>query len=92
MKKSTTIKCPNCECEYLPGEIYLPDYFLGQPTNVIRGFENNVLAYDGQPMDLEEEYTCDKCGKKFKVKATVTFKTEIVNDIFADEEYVSRGE
>ena len=29
MAKKTTIRCPHCNYEYLPAEIYFPKYFLG---------------------------------------------------------------
>lgn len=92
MKKSLIIRCPKCGREYLPGEIFIPNSFLGQPTNVVKGFDGAILAYDGEEMDLSEEYICDNCNTKFSVKAIVTFKTEEVKDIFDDEEYVSKGE
>ena len=90
--KRPVIKCPNCGAEYMAAEVYLPDYFLGKPSNIVKGREHNILAYDGEDMDLEEEYQCDYCNQKFKVKATVTFKTESYTDLFDDDEYVSKGE
>lgn len=74
------IKCPNCEYEYLPGEIYLPEQFLGKPKNVERTIEGKIDVNYGTNMDLEETYTCDKCGKTFKVSANVNFNTKL--DIF----------
>lgn len=38
MTKYQVIRCPQCGAEYLPGEIYLPKYFLGQPKNVSKDF------------------------------------------------------
>jgi len=90
--KRTIIKCPHCGAEYLAGEIFLPNSFVGQPTNIIKGRDNNILSYEGSDMDLEEQYQCDFCNTKFKVKATITFKTDEYKDIFDDEEYVSKGE
>ena len=46
--KKNSIKCPHCGREYLPGEIFMPKSFLGQPKNVIKHpTEGSVLAYDG---------------------------------------------
>lgn len=92
MKKSTIIKCPKCGREYLAGEIFIPKYFVGQPKDVIKGFEGNILTYEGEDMDLTEEYICDGCNTKFLIKAQVNFKTELAKDVFDDEEYVSKGE
>ena len=89
MKKNNYIKCPVCGREYMAGEIFLPNYFVGQPTDIVRGYEDNILMYKGEDMDLEEEYTCDKCNTKFKVRAVVTFKTEKVEDFFDEDSYVS---
>ncbi len=90
--KKPIIKCPKCNAEYMAAEIFLPDSFLGKPFNIVKGVQHNVLGYDGEDMDLEEEYQCDYCNCKFKVKATVAFKAEEYSDIFDSEEYVSKGE
>lgn len=37
------IKCPFCDTEYLPGEIYLPKHFLGQPIDIERDIAGNIL-------------------------------------------------
>lgn len=83
MKKRNTIKCPNCGARYLPGEIYLPNSFLGKPTKVYRDENGNILGNDGTDMDLNESYVCDYCGKRFFVEASVIFKTETSEDVFS---------
>lgn len=88
MAKKTTIRCPHCGCEYLPGEIYFPDEFVGQPTHIIKDEEGQVLGFDGTDMNTTEEYCCDKCGAKFTIDASITFRTaEIVDDF--DTEYAT---
>ena len=37
-------------------------------------------------MNTVETYCCDHCGKTFTVDASITFKTNVVNDIFEDDE------
>lgn len=70
------IKCPFCNWEYLPCELYLPNSFLGKTANIVRDEVGEILAYDEDGiMDLKEDYRCDNCGKKFGVEAEVTFKT-----------------
>ena len=69
-----TIECPKCGREYLPGEIYLPKHFLGQPEAILRNNQGKIDDYDGLPMNLEEEFVCEKCGAHFKVQAKVSFK------------------
>lgn len=81
------IKCPHCGREYLPCEIYYPDEFLGNAKNVV--VDNKCIIYfDGQDMNLEEEYVCDDCGKSFRVKAKVSFETT-ANEYDFDDDYVS---
>ena len=86
MAKKTTIRCPKCGCEYLPGEIYYPNHFLGRPEQVFRDEEGNVLGVNGTDMDTTEEYTCDRCGAHFSVDASVTFRTTLIPDLFKDDD------
>ena len=86
--KKPIIKCPNCGAEYLPAEIFLPMDFFGRPQNVIKGVNGNILGYDGDDMDLKEQYECDYCGKTFTVSASVAFKAEVVRDIFDEDDFV----
>lgn len=90
MAKKTTIRCPYCNCEYLPGEIYFPKSFLGQPSNIIKDEKGTILGYDGEDMQTSEEFVCEKCDKKFTVDASVTFKTNQTADVFDDEEYTTK--
>lgn len=67
IKKDIVIKCPYCNYEYLPGEIYLPKYFLGQPKDIERTIDGKIDIELGLPQDLSEHYICDKCNKPFTV-------------------------
>jgi len=87
MAKKTTIRCPHCNAEYLPAEIYFPDYFVGKPYNIIKDANGNVLGFNGSDMETVETYTCDKCGKRFNVDASVTFRTTPATDIFDEDEF-----
>lgn len=88
--KKNAIRCPHCGREYLPGEIYVPNAFVGQPTSIIKHpKQGTVLAYVGEDMDTVETYTCDNCNTTFKVDAVVTFKVEEVKDLFDTNDYVS---
>lgn len=86
MAKKTTIRCPECGTEYLPGEIYFPEDFLGKPKNIIKDENGDVLGFDGEDMNTVETYTCDHCGKTFTVDASITFRTNLVKDIFEDDD------
>ena len=86
---SKTIKCPHCDREYFPGEIFLPKYFLGQPTNVEKDIEGKIIWDEGIKQDLEEEYVCDKCNQSFKVVANIEYEVkENINDI--NKDYISK--
>ena len=67
------IRCPNCRCEYLPGEIFNPDHFLGQPKNIIRNAAGEVLGYEGVEPDTSESFICENCNTEFKVTARINF-------------------
>lgn len=81
-KKTILIKCPCCGAEYLPGEIYLPKHFLGQPTYEERDCDHKILCAAGvgdvsAEMDLDERFVCEKCLTPFFVHANVSFTTQI---------------
>lgn len=69
------IKCPYCNYQYLPGEIYDPKSFLGQPKNIVRNQEGEILGFEGIKSNLEESYICDNCDKEFIINAKITFST-----------------
>lgn len=83
----TIIKCPYCDAEYLPGEIFLPDEFLGQPTDVEKDYKHQILFNGGKDQNVEETYTCDYCGKQFTVKADINYKVDKVNAVDFSSDY-----
>lgn len=85
MAKRTTIRCPHCGFEYLPAEIYYPDTFLGVPSSIIRDEKGQILGFKGSDMNTSEEFYCNGCDKPFSVDAVVTFKTNCLVDMFADD-------
>lgn len=90
--KKNAIRCPKCGREYLPGEIFLPNSFLGQPKQIIKHpTEGTILAFDGEDMDTKETFQCENCGTKFNVDAVVTFKVGEVKNSSDDDEYVSEN-
>ena len=81
------IKCPKCNYEYLPGEIYNPDDFLGQPKDIKRDIDGNIDYYFGVAQNLQEKFICEKCNKPFIVKCKMEFES-IYNEIEDfDEDY-----
>lgn len=87
MAKKTTIRCPHCNAEYLPAEIYYPNSFLGKPFNIIKDSDGNILGYNGSDMDTVETYSCDNCLKSFSIDASITFRTLPVVDIFNEDDF-----
>ena len=87
MKKVEKIVCPQCGMEYLPAEIYLPNYLLGKPTRIVRDENGKILDYDGIDIDTKEKYTCDKCHTTFKVNAKMQFYASFDKVSNFDEEY-----
>lgn len=91
MAKKTTIRCPYCNAEYLPAEIYYPDSFLGKPFNIIKDGDGNILGYNGEDMNTLETYVCESCDKQFTIDASITFRTSAYTDIFDEEEFEIPG-
>lgn len=77
--KTPVIKCPHCNSEYLPGEIYMPNSLIGQPDEVVRDALGKIIYEDydtpEREPDMIEQFTCEYCNKPFIVEATVTYKT-----------------
>ena len=70
------IICPHCGFQYLPGEIYDPRHFLGQPKEIVRNNIGEILGYEGIVSDVEETYICENCNNELRIKAKVTFVVE----------------
>lgn len=87
-KQLRVIKCPHCDYEYLPAEIYLPNDFLGKPTNIMRDDYGKIIGYDGIKMNDTETYRCDNCDKMFEVVSTTNFASKIIGQ--HTEEYVTK--
>lgn len=68
-----TIKCPYCDTEYLPSEIFNPKYFLGQEHDVERDTLGQIIYYEGLDADRCETFICERCDKQFKVEAEIKF-------------------
>ena len=78
--KSSVIKCPHCNSEYLPGEIYIPGSLIGQPDEVIRDALGKIIYEDyyteAREPNMIESFICEFCDKPFVVEATVTYKSK----------------
>ena len=86
--KETIIKCPKCDYEYLAGEIFLPKHFLGEPREVERTLDGQILNSYGTPQDLTETYKCDKCGHVFEVTASINYSVVSSKSHNFDDDFV----
>lgn len=85
MKKYYVIKCPKCGWEYLPEDIYVQ--ILGRPKNEVRDENGKILFFDGETMDLHEEYICDHCDCAFMIDMKSSFDVKIDNVHDFSEDY-----
>ena len=72
------ISCPHCNYQYLPGEIFDPRTFIGQPKNIIRNNLGEILGYEGLQMDTTESFECVNCNKSFTVSGKLNFCIDIL--------------
>ena len=86
-KQLRVIKCPYCDYEYLPAEIYMPDEFLGKPKNIVRDINGKILGFDGIKMDDSATYRCDNCDTSFNVVSTTYFTSKLT---ISSDEYVTK--
>ena len=62
MSRRNIIKCPNCQQEYMPGEIYYPKEFLGQPKYIVRDIYGCILGNEGIEQNTTETFCCENCN------------------------------
>lgn len=89
-RKFEVIECPRCGREYLPAELFVPKYFFGKPYDIVRDVYGKILDYEGTSIDLNESYTCDKCGTDFDIRAKISFVSGTGKLDNMDEPYTSR--
>lgn len=87
--KKNIITCPICGAEYMPGEIFLPKHFLGQPKMTEKDALTGHILYSDGEMDLVENFICEKCNTPFRVSARVQFSTEENRHFNFNSEYTS---
>ena len=71
--KIVTITCPHCGTEYLPAEIFVPESFLGKPSNIQKDPFGKIVSFEGDSMDTRETYVCDYCKNPFSVFCKIQF-------------------
>ena len=81
--------CPKCGAEYLPCEIFLPDYLLGKAKDIIKDEDGKILDFGGLEPDLSEKFECEYCKTSLKISARVWYSATLEKTSNFDEEYVS---
>lgn len=80
------IKCPKCDAEYLPEEIFVSllnnNYYIQKTDDTHEIIDSD---YTGQ---VEDSYTCNYCNTTFKVQCKLSF-TSFIDDRFNFNELYS---
>ena len=88
--KDFFIECPHCGRQYLPAEIYYPKHFFGNPHDIDRLQNLKIESYLGNSMNLDEDYECDNCLKKFRVTAKISFRVDALSKYDMSKAYVTK--
>ena len=91
-QKFKTIKCPKCDTEYLPAEIFYPKHFFGRVSDITKDYSGKIISFNGDSLNLSENYICDKCGTAMKVFAKISFDSIIDNARDFNNDYVTKSE
>ena len=73
------IVCPFCGATYLPAEVFSPGELEGKPDSIVKDALGTILYSDyveGEEACPEEEYVCDVCGRRLRIKPRMTFEVE----------------
>ena len=89
-QKFKVIKCPKCDREYLPAEIFYPKYFFGNVKNIAKDYSGKIISFSGDSMNLSENYICDNCGTAMKVFARINFDSVIDTEKDFSTDYISK--
>lgn len=81
MKKNQNlyIKCPACNAEYLPEEIFVS--LLDNNTNIEKTEDTHEIINSNYSGQFQESYICNYCNTKFEVIAKLNFNS------FIDEKF-----
>lgn len=90
--KVKTIKCPKCDREYLPAEIFYPKFFFGDVKDITRDYSGKIISFSGNSLNLSENYICDGCGTAMKVYARINFESVVDTVRDFNNDYVSQKE
>ena len=73
------LKCPICGEEYLPGEIFYPNYIIGQPKNIIKNDRGKIEYWEDEDLVESESFICNKCNTTLNFTLKVEYNVEVDN-------------
>ena len=80
------IRCPHCNAEYIPEEIFYPNSVFNKNIKVIRDEVGKIVLIEGEySFDLNESFECECCGEVFSVLGEAKFSTSLKEDKFEEE-------
>lgn len=83
------IKCPYCDAEYFPAELFYRDDLLGRPTDIEKSHFGEILYSSGKAPEWDTTYICDYCGKPMKIRAQITYEAIQDKELY---EYTTKRE
>ena len=90
MKDIITLRCPVCNQEYLPSEVFYPEAVFGKQYDITKDNEGTIKFYLGDDPEYDEEFVCDSCMTKLKVHMKMAFDIEIDDNKDFEEEYETK--
>lgn len=90
-KNLVTLRCPVCNQEYMPSEIFFPDVVFGKQYDITRDNEGNIKFYLGEDQDFNEEFICESCNTKLNINMKMSFDVTTKEDNF-EEEHITKIE
>lgn len=76
--KYNLITCPKCKAQYTVQEIFTPDIVVSKCKDIIKTPDGELVGCNGIEEPFEEEYACDFCYTRFKIKGNFVWNTEII--------------
>lgn len=71
----TYIKCPYCNYEYHPSQIFVPKYVFGKCLDITHDDTGKIIRTVGDTSCFKEQYNCDNCHNTFSVSLHMVFKS-----------------
>ena len=90
IKDLITLRCPVCNQEYMPSEIFYPDSVFGKQYDITKDNEGNIKFYLGDDPEYDEEFVCESCGSELNVHLKMSFDVELDENKDIEEVYETK--